>query len=83
MRAHEALLPQQTGRSHGARALQFGGYEFNRTGVQFSMMDGAKEIQCAVAWSVHSPTLTLRAKVTERTKADLPSPLARRYPICF
>ena len=29
----------------------FGGYEFNRMVVQFSMMDGAREIQCAVSAS--------------------------------
>ena len=29
----------------------FGGYEFNRMVVRFSMMDGAREIQCAVSAS--------------------------------
>ena len=47
----ETSLQEQGGRSYDTRAGQFGGYEFNRMVVQFSMMDGAREIQCAVSAS--------------------------------
>ena len=43
----------------------FGGYEFDRMGVLFSMVDGEKEIPCAVSTSAMDDM-----EKTERTKPD-------------
>ena len=50
-----------------------GGYEYNRMVVQFSMMDGATEIQCAVSASAMDDIEHVSRTAAGSTRAAVPA----------